>query len=61
MSDDAGSDILSPPPVIQQSATQSFPPSHILQDGRFIYLPEATDHERSVFLQRSIQIGRAHV
>ena len=31
-----------------------FPPSHILQDGRFIYLPEPTVQERSVFLQRSI-------
>ena len=56
MSSDAESDIQSPPPppAIQQNATQSFPPSHILQDGRFIYLPDATNHERSVFLQRSI-------
>lgn len=38
----------------KQGVTQSIPPSHILQDGRFIYLPEPTDHERSIFLQRSI-------
>jgi hypothetical protein len=34
--------------------TQSCPPSHILQDGRFIYLPEPTEQERSKFLERSI-------
>jgi hypothetical protein len=34
--------------------TQSFPPSHILQDGRFIFLPEPSDRERSKFLERSI-------
>jgi hypothetical protein len=40
--------------LVKQGVIQSIPPSHILQDGRFIYLPEPTDHERSVFLQRSI-------
>jgi hypothetical protein len=34
--------------------TQSSPPSHILQDGRFIFLPEPSDTERSKFLERSI-------
>ena len=34
--------------------TQSFPPSHILQDGRYIYLPPPSEAERSKFLERSI-------
>jgi hypothetical protein len=33
---------------------KSFPPSHILQDGRFIFLPAPTDAERAKFLERSI-------
>jgi hypothetical protein len=41
-------------PDDRDEATQSFPPSHILQDGRFIFLPEPTDGERSKFLERSI-------
>mmetsp|Transcript_20816 Transcript_20816/g.30815 ORF Transcript_20816/g.30815 Transcript_20816/m.30815 type:complete len:671 (-) Transcript_20816:1473-3485(-) len=38
----------------RDEVTKSFPPSHILQDGRFIFLPDATDAERSKFLERSI-------
>jgi len=34
--------------------TQSFPPSHILQDGRHIYLPPASEAEKQKFLERSI-------
>eukprot|EP00536_Pseudo-nitzschia_multiseries_P007716 jgi/Psemu1/287316/fgenesh1_pg.184_\ len=33
---------------------QSFPPSHILEDGRLIYLPPPNDMERSRFFERSI-------
>lgn len=40
--------------VERDEITQSFPPSHILQDGRFIFLPEPSDRERSKFLERSI-------
>lgn len=38
----------------RDEVTQSSPPSHILQDGRFIFLPDPTDAERSKFLERSI-------
>ena len=34
--------------------TQSLPPSHILEDGRFIYLPPPDTVERSRFFERSI-------
>ena len=34
--------------------TQSLPPSHILEDGRFIYLPPPDTLERSRFFERSI-------
>jgi hypothetical protein len=34
--------------------TQSLPPSHILEDGRFIYLPPPDHMERSRFFERSI-------
>lgn len=34
--------------------TQSFPPSHILQDGRFIHLPPPNVRERSYFFERAI-------
>jgi len=34
--------------------TQSLPPSHILEDGRFIYLPPPDNVERSRFFERSI-------
>ena len=40
--------------VERDEITQSFPPSHILQDGRFVFLPEPSDRERSKFLERSI-------
>ena len=33
---------------------QSLPPSHILEDGRFIYLPPPDARERSKFFERSI-------
>jgi hypothetical protein len=32
----------------------SVPPSHILQDGRFVHLPPPTNRERSQFFERSI-------
>lgn len=35
-------------------AAQSLPPSHILEDGRFIYLPPPDPVERSRFFERSI-------
>ena len=38
----------------RDNVTQNHPPSHILQDGRFIYLAEATEVERRQFLERSI-------
>jgi hypothetical protein len=34
--------------------TQSLPPSHILEDGRFIYLPPPDNRECSKFFERSI-------
>ena len=34
--------------------SETFPPSHILQDGRFIYLPPPTSLERSRYFERSI-------
>jgi hypothetical protein len=34
--------------------TQTAPPSHILQDGRFVYLPEPTPKEHIQFFERSI-------
>lgn len=34
--------------------TQSFSPSHILQDGRFIHLPPPNEYERSKFFERAI-------
>ena len=40
--------------VERDEISQSFPPSHILQDGRFILLPKPSDRERSKFLERSI-------
>lgn len=40
---------------------QSLPPSHILEDGRFIYLPPPDNFERSRFFKRSIAYhGIAH-
>ena len=39
---------------VKDNVTQTFPPSHILQDGRFIYLPEPSNAERSGFLERTI-------
>jgi len=40
--------------AVAEIVTQSFPPSHILQDGRFIYLPPPTEMERSRFFERAI-------
>jgi len=40
--------------VPENEVVQSFPPSHILQDGRFIYLPPPSDAEKSKFFERSI-------
>ncbi|CAJ1942030.1 unnamed protein product [Cylindrotheca closterium] len=37
-----------------QNITHSFPPSHILEDGRFVYLPPANKFDRSKFFERSI-------
>ncbi len=34
--------------------TKICPPSHVLEDGRFIYLPQPTAAERSKFFERSI-------
>lgn len=34
--------------------TQSFPPSHILEDGRYIYLPPPNEFERSKCFERAI-------
>ncbi|KAG7344162.1 hypothetical protein IV203_022170 [Nitzschia inconspicua] len=39
---------------IKNGVTQSIPPSHILEDGRFIYLPPPNPVERSRFFERSI-------
>lgn len=38
----------------KNGVTQSLPPSHILEDGRFIYLPPPSLQERSRFFERSI-------
>lgn len=38
----------------KNGVTQSLPPSHILEDGRFIYLPPPSIVERSRFFERSI-------
>ena len=38
----------------RSGVTQSFPPSHILEDGRLIYLPPPNAAERSRFFERSI-------
>lgn len=38
----------------KNGVTQSLPPSHILEDGRFIYLPPPSAAERSRFFERSI-------
>ncbi len=38
----------------KNGVTQSLPPSHILEDGRFIYLPAPSVAERSRFFERSI-------
>ena len=38
----------------KNGVTQSFPPSHILEDGRLIYLPPPNAVERSRFFERSI-------
>ena len=40
--------------VDKNGATHSLPPSHILEDGRFIYLPPPNTVERSRFFERSI-------
>ena len=40
--------------ALQDGVTQALPPSHILEDGRFIYLPPPNDGERSRFFERSI-------
>lgn len=34
--------------------TQTLRPSHILQDGTFLYLPPPSDHEKTRFFERSI-------
>lgn len=39
---------------IKNGVSQSVPPSHILEDGRFIYLPPPNAAERSRFFERSI-------
>jgi hypothetical protein len=39
---------------LQNGVTQSLPPSHILEDGRFIYLPQPNKLEKSKFFERSI-------
>ncbi|KAL3918388.1 MAG: hypothetical protein SGILL_004258 [Bacillariaceae sp.] len=39
---------------VKNGATRSLPPSHILEDGRFIYLPPPNAAERSRFFERSI-------
>ena len=39
---------------LNSGVTQSLPPSHILEDGRFIYLPPPDHVERSRFFERSI-------
>lgn len=41
-------------PEDNNGVTQSLPPSHILEDGRFIYLPPPSASERSRFFERSI-------
>lgn len=38
----------------KNGVTQSFPPSHILEDGRLIYLPPPNAAERCRFFERSI-------
>ena len=38
----------------KQEVTQSFPPSHILEDGRLVFLPPPNAMERSRFFERSI-------
>jgi hypothetical protein len=40
--------------VYDKLVIQTLPPSHILQDGRFVNLPEPTDRERVRFFERSI-------
>ena len=40
--------------LLRDESTQSFPPSHILQNGRFIYLPPPTEAEKAKFLERCI-------
>jgi hypothetical protein len=39
---------------LQNGVTRSIPPSHILEDGRFIYLPQPSKLEISKFFERSI-------
>jgi hypothetical protein len=39
---------------VEDGVTQSLPPSHILEDGRFIYLPQPNKLEKSKFFERSI-------
>ena len=39
---------------VKNGITQCIPPSHILEDGRFIYLPQPNAAERSRFFERSI-------
>ena len=38
----------------EDETVQSLPPSHVLQDGSFVYLPAPTALERAKFLERSI-------
>jgi hypothetical protein len=53
----ASSENLAPPidnkPDIDE-VTQSLAPSHILQDGRFVYLPPPTNRDKIGFFERSI-------
>lgn len=39
---------------IHEDVNQSLPPSHIQQDGKFIYLPAPTEKERVRFFERSV-------
>ena len=38
----------------KEEVAQSHPPSHILQDGRFVHLPPPTDRDRAIALERAI-------
>jgi hypothetical protein len=52
--DEAPEDDLVPVNDHNNGIAQSLPPSHILEDGRFIYLPPPDNAERSRFFERSI-------